>query len=297
MSDETWRKTKDERDAKVMSLLTSLVADREAEKKVANARSEEEKKKPPPTIQTVLDASKAKKEEDDKRIKEALAGEFGKSKATGPIVLVLMNSPFPSSRSEIKKQNDASQKTMLEEMKKSVRFPRSPSPSFTADFSSSSVPFSFFPQAREQVAFNVSGHLDGFSKSLASEVKILMKEVGDLRESKRALQHEIADLLLIKARHGGGDGMNLFPWQGAAKVSRRVSNSGENDLTFALFQPPAAAAKAGDKPPATVPAKENKPTPPQPPKPILQVPQPPQPQQRIGFVFHPFNFSFLPATS
>lgn len=75
-------------------------------------------------------------------------------------------------------------------------------------------------QAREQVQYNVTGHLDAFSKSLAGEVKTLMKEVGDLRESKRALQHEIADLLLIKARHGGGDGMNLFPWQGAAKVSR-----------------------------------------------------------------------------
>ena len=80
----------------------------------------------------------------------------------------------------------------------------------------------------------MTGHLDSFSKSLAGEVKTLMKEVGDLRESKRALQHEIADLLLIKARHGGGDGMNMFPWQGAAKVRESMCIHLRNVVTDLL---------------------------------------------------------------
>ena len=87
--DETWRKTKDERDAKLMSLLTSLIADRDAEKKAVNAKSEEDKKKPPPTIQTVLDASKAKKEEDDKRMKDAIAGESRELRNARSIVLTI----------------------------------------------------------------------------------------------------------------------------------------------------------------------------------------------------------------
>ncbi|KAJ9092318.1 hypothetical protein QFC19_008752 [Naganishia cerealis] len=41
--------------------------------------------------------------------------------------------------------------------------------------------------AREQVAFNVAGYLDDFSKALSSEVRTLLKEVGDLRETRRAL--------------------------------------------------------------------------------------------------------------
>lgn len=55
--------------------------------------------------------------------------------------------------------------------------------------------------AREQVGFNLAGYLDDFSKALSvsseacapkrfllqGEVRVLLKEVGDLRESRRAL--------------------------------------------------------------------------------------------------------------
>ena len=57
--------------------------------------------------------------------------------------------------------------------------------------------------AREQVGFNLAGYLDDFSKALSvslrddtclrtpmnsqGEVRALLKEVGDLRESRRAL--------------------------------------------------------------------------------------------------------------
>ncbi|KAK7042437.1 hypothetical protein R3P38DRAFT_2511174, partial [Favolaschia claudopus] len=58
--------------------------------------------------------------------------------------------------------------------------------------------------AREQVDFNVQGYLDEFSKALASEVRMLLGEVGKLREERRALQHELGYLLCMKAKYGPG---------------------------------------------------------------------------------------------
>ncbi|KAG6867985.1 hypothetical protein C0993_008669 [Termitomyces sp. T159_Od127] len=42
--------------------------------------------------------------------------------------------------------------------------------------------------AHQQVEFNIQGYLDEFSKALASEVRMLLGEVGKLREERRALQ-------------------------------------------------------------------------------------------------------------
>ncbi|KAJ7130233.1 hypothetical protein C8R44DRAFT_613736 [Mycena epipterygia] len=58
--------------------------------------------------------------------------------------------------------------------------------------------------AQEQVEFNVQGYLDDFSKALASEVRMLLGEVGKLREERRALQHELGYLLCMKAKYGPG---------------------------------------------------------------------------------------------
>ncbi|KAJ7507216.1 hypothetical protein B0H11DRAFT_1706272 [Mycena galericulata] len=58
--------------------------------------------------------------------------------------------------------------------------------------------------AQEQVHFNVQGYLDDFSKALASEVRMLLGEVGKLREERRALQHELGYLLCMKAKYGPG---------------------------------------------------------------------------------------------
>ncbi|KAJ7220904.1 hypothetical protein GGX14DRAFT_676392 [Mycena pura] len=44
-------------------------------------------------------------------------------------------------------------------------------------------------------------YINDFSKALAGEVKILLAEVGKLRDEKRALQFEIAELMSIKAKH------------------------------------------------------------------------------------------------
>ncbi|KAG8851671.1 hypothetical protein FRB96_009167 [Tulasnella sp. 330] len=58
--------------------------------------------------------------------------------------------------------------------------------------------------AGELVPFNVQHYLDEFSKALSSEVRLLLKEVGKLREEKRALQHEIGCLLCMKSKYGPG---------------------------------------------------------------------------------------------
>ncbi|KAF9078581.1 hypothetical protein BDP27DRAFT_1206192, partial [Rhodocollybia butyracea] len=58
--------------------------------------------------------------------------------------------------------------------------------------------------ANEQVPYNIQGYLDEFSKALASEVRILLGEVGKLREERRALQHEIGYLLCMRSKYGPG---------------------------------------------------------------------------------------------
>ncbi|ETW77500.1 hypothetical protein HETIRDRAFT_421624 [Heterobasidion irregulare TC 32-1] len=47
-------------------------------------------------------------------------------------------------------------------------------------------------------------YINDFSKALASEVRILLQEVGKLRDERRALQHEIAELMAVKSKHGAG---------------------------------------------------------------------------------------------
>ncbi|KAG5637895.1 hypothetical protein H0H81_002780 [Sphagnurus paluster] len=58
--------------------------------------------------------------------------------------------------------------------------------------------------ANQQVHFNVQGYLDEFSKALASEVRMLLGEVGKLREERRGLQHEMGYLLCMKSKYGPG---------------------------------------------------------------------------------------------
>lgn len=58
--------------------------------------------------------------------------------------------------------------------------------------------------ANEQVPYNVQGYLDEFSKVLASEIRMLLGEVGKLREERRSIQHELGLLLMIKSKYGPG---------------------------------------------------------------------------------------------
>ncbi|KAJ7662333.1 hypothetical protein B0H17DRAFT_1093681 [Mycena rosella] len=54
-------------------------------------------------------------------------------------------------------------------------------------------------------------YINDFSKALAGEMKILLAEVGKLRDEKRALQFEIAELMSIKAKHSA-DGVYAPGW-------------------------------------------------------------------------------------
>ncbi|KDQ56760.1 hypothetical protein JAAARDRAFT_36249 [Jaapia argillacea MUCL 33604] len=47
-------------------------------------------------------------------------------------------------------------------------------------------------------------YINDFSKALANEVRILLEEVGKLRDERRALQHEISELMSLKSKHGAG---------------------------------------------------------------------------------------------
>ncbi|KAJ7594233.1 hypothetical protein C8J56DRAFT_1012544 [Mycena floridula] len=51
---------------------------------------------------------------------------------------------------------------------------------------------------------NPPKYINDFSKALASEVRILLAEVGKLRDERRALQFEIAELMSVKSKHGAG---------------------------------------------------------------------------------------------
>ncbi|KAL4072252.1 hypothetical protein J3A83DRAFT_4240397 [Scleroderma citrinum] len=58
--------------------------------------------------------------------------------------------------------------------------------------------------ANEQVPYNVQGYLDEFSKVLAGEVRMLLGEVGKLREERRSIQHELGFLMMMKSKYGPG---------------------------------------------------------------------------------------------
>ncbi|TFK75643.1 hypothetical protein BDN72DRAFT_448936 [Pluteus cervinus] len=62
--------------------------------------------------------------------------------------------------------------------------------------------------AHEQVPFNVQGYLDEFSKALAVEVRMLLAEVGKMREERRVLQHELGELLRLRSKYGPGGEFN-----------------------------------------------------------------------------------------
>ncbi|KAI4527632.1 hypothetical protein EV122DRAFT_276024 [Schizophyllum commune] len=48
-------------------------------------------------------------------------------------------------------------------------------------------------------------YINDFSKALANEVRILLAEVGKLRDERRALQYEIAELMSVKSKFGGSN--------------------------------------------------------------------------------------------
>ncbi|GHJ85207.1 hypothetical protein NliqN6_1609 [Naganishia liquefaciens] len=107
--------------------------------------------------------------------------------------------------------------------------------------------------AREQVAFNVAGYLDDFSKALSGEVRALLKEVGDLRETRRALYYELAELLLLKGRQSAGDLMAIMPWPGPGNTAGPARPAPPPSAAPKSAPPKQEAAKPA-APPAAPPA-------------------------------------------
>ncbi|KZT04943.1 uncharacterized protein LAESUDRAFT_702914 [Laetiporus sulphureus 93-53] len=99
--------------------------------------------------------------------------------------------------------------------------------------------------AHEQIPFNIQGYLDEFSRSLANEVRMLLAEVGNLREQRRNLQYELGCLLTMKAKMGPG---------------------GEFDPDWRPATGPCAQNPATGAPPSEAPPQSEAPLPPPPPE-------------------------------
>ncbi|KAE9392389.1 hypothetical protein BT96DRAFT_888030 [Gymnopus androsaceus JB14] len=82
-------------------------------------------------------------------------------------------------------------------------------------------------------------YLNDFSKALAGEVRILLDEVGKLRDERRQLQYEIAELMAVKSKHSLGG--QYAPSEWAAK---------QLEPPPAPEDPPAPSAPAEPAPPA-----------------------------------------------
>jgi len=55
--------------------------------------------------------------------------------------------------------------------------------------------------AKEQTPLNMEAYMDNFTKGLADEVRLLLGEVGKLREERRTMQYEIGELIQAKSRY------------------------------------------------------------------------------------------------
>ncbi|KAL7422370.1 hypothetical protein Q5752_003016 [Cryptotrichosporon argae] len=66
----------------------------------------------------------------------------------------------------------------------------------------------FIDAMQQATSVNVQFHVEEFKKLLSAEVNKSMRELGRVREEKKALQQEISDLFALKAKHGASSGDN-----------------------------------------------------------------------------------------
>lgn len=76
---------------------------------------------------------------------------------------------------------------------------------------------------------NTYTSLEDFSKGLSTEVRTLLKEVGDLRECRRALYVELAELLLMKGRQSQGDMLAIMPYPTKPPAKPEAKKDGGGD--------------------------------------------------------------------
>ncbi|KAL1405808.1 hypothetical protein Q8F55_007485 [Vanrija albida] len=61
----------------------------------------------------------------------------------------------------------------------------------------------FIEAMQQATTMNMQIHVDEFKRALSGEVTKSMHELGAMRERKKALEHQIADLFALKAKHNG----------------------------------------------------------------------------------------------
>jgi len=59
----------------------------------------------------------------------------------------------------------------------------------------------FIDSMREATSMNIANHVNEFKAALATETQRSLKELGMMREQKKVLEHQIADLFALKAKH------------------------------------------------------------------------------------------------
>jgi hypothetical protein len=59
----------------------------------------------------------------------------------------------------------------------------------------------FIENMREATSMNMQTHVEEFKKALTQETQRSLKELGQMREQKKALEQQIADLFALKAKH------------------------------------------------------------------------------------------------
>ncbi|KAG6832985.1 Mitochondrial distribution and morphology protein 10 [Tricholoma furcatifolium] len=121
-------------------------------------------------------------------------------------------------------------------------------------------------------------YLNEFSKALAGEVRILLAEVGKLRDERRALQYEIAELMQMKSKHGAG-GEFSPDWRPRIEAPLLEPPPPPPPAIEAPPPPPARPAwRVVHKRPERRPRMINAPPPP-PPAPVpVPAPEPPKPE-------------------
>ena len=93
---------------------------------------------------------------------------------------------------------------------------------------------------------NIDAAVEEFKKQLLPEVRGLVKEIGDLREQKRGLQHEISELFAIKSKQGNGPSpapkVDYNPRAPPAKENKKDDKPSEPQLppapAWLSWQPP-----------------------------------------------------------
>ncbi|KAG5721464.1 hypothetical protein E4T56_gene13032 [Termitomyces sp. T112] len=120
-------------------------------------------------------------------------------------------------------------------------------------------------------------YLNDFSKALANEVRILLAEVGKLRDERRALQYEIAELMQMKSKHGSG-GEFAPDWRPPPPLLEAAPAPPEaTPPTPVHARPGWRTVHPRQRPPRTVPKAIAQPPPPAPFAVPSPAPEPPMP--------------------